>query len=157
MSDIQTQNVNDDPNKQWREYVLTPETLPEDCQDFLDTHSSKGKVSRAGLLELKESIGVSVPYQICPRRVKKILRMITDDAELPRGLFKTKVSYQSALCNLYIYGYMRDVDQTLIAARNARLLARKRWGDENPEKMKKYAENANAYRKKWFEEYRRNI
>jgi hypothetical protein len=102
------------------------------------TYGTQGTISRAGLLSLKKPIGATVPYEICPRRVKRVLQMIADKAELPIELFKSKASHNSALCNMYIYGYLRDVDQTILAARKARSISRKRWGEDNPDKIKIY-------------------
>jgi hypothetical protein len=127
----------DIPN--WRKTVKCSDALPDHCQTFLDEHAAKFKITTGGLVHLTEPIGVIIPYEICPLRVKKIIRTITPDGQLTRSLFKTKASYQSALCNLHVYGYLQNIDQTLIERRRVRAVARKRWSDENPEAIKRYA------------------
>lgn len=128
----------------WRAKVKFLEGLPKHCVDFLDKHHTNKnlEVSAAGLIRLTDTIGAMVPYEICPQRVKTAIRKITPQGSLPRTAFPRKVLYESALCNLYTYGYLQDVEETVIERRRAISVARKRWCKENPENVKKYIENA---------------
>jgi hypothetical protein len=134
--------------KCWRDKVTSWDALPEHCQEFLDAHHTKFRVTTGGLVHLTESIGVIVPYELAPLRVKKVIRKITPEGELPRSLFKTKMAYQSALCNLYVYGYLGDIDQTILERRRARAVAKKRWASEHPDKIKAYAVQGRKFQEK---------
>jgi hypothetical protein len=127
--------------KDWRKIVKYSDTLPDHCQDFLDEHNFKNMSSK-GMIHLTEPVDTMIPYELCPLRVKNAIRKITSDGKLPLSSFKTKASYQSALCNLHIYGYLQSIDQALVEKRRARSAAKKAWCNENPEAVARYAAHA---------------
>ena len=132
-------------NQNWRDIVVASDLMSEECAAFLDKHGSELKLSKGGLVHLKEPIGEMVPFEICPLRVKKIIKKIQDDGNLPRTLFKTNNSYQLALCNLFIYGYLQDIDKTLLEKRRATALAKRRWSEENPEAIRRYSQQGRKF------------
>jgi hypothetical protein len=132
---------------QWREIVKCPDTVPDHCQEFLDKNECK-TVSSNGTIHLTEPIDAMIPYELCPLRVKNAIRKITSEGKLLRSSFKTKASYQSALCNLHVYGYLQNIDLALLEKRRARASAKRTWCKENPESIARYA----LYAKKMHKE-----
>lgn len=138
----------------WRQNVVDAHLLPDNCQEFLDKYSDRGRVSRVGTILLKSPVGEPVPYELCPLRIRRIIRMVTKDGDLRRDMFKTNVSYKTAMCNLFINGYLDVIPVKLIAQRKKRIAAVTHWSKENPDKMKQYSKNALAYRQKWARQHR---
>lgn len=130
----------------WRNHVYAHELLTLECQTVLDeVEALPGvKISREGLIRITEPIGRMVPYELCPKGIKALLRKITAEGTLPREAFKTNQAYSRALCNLYIYGYMEDVPATLLERRRYHNALKKRWGLDNPEKLAEYRKNAQS-------------
>ena len=139
---------------EWRSKVFFPETYSDECVQFLDEHADKGVLSRSGTFRLKDGIsGATVPYELCPYRVKDILRKINAAGDLPRSAFKTPRSHRTALCNLHIYGYLSDLkDKLLMQKRRVRAQYMKRWARNNRDKLKQYSTNAVKYKMKWRDE-----
>ena len=82
---------------------------PDVCV-FLDKYHTLGKLSKTGTFMLTEPIGAVVPYDILPSRIKRQVNMMP----LDRLKFPSTVSYHAALLNLYTYGYMPQVDMSII-------------------------------------------
>jgi hypothetical protein len=137
------------PTSDWRARVYLPDSYTEDAQDFLDKYTDKGTLSKTGNFRLLEPIGVSVPYELCPPRVKHILQKITVEGELPRSAFPRASGYHTALICLHTYGYLKDLDSALIARKAARRKYHRKWQRSNKDKMKQYNRNAKRYRMKW--------
>ena len=137
----------------WREKVFLPQTYSQIAQDFLDSHANKGVLSRTGNFNLRDNLGVCVPYELCPPRVKRMLQKINAEGDLQRSAFKSPREYRSALVNLHIYGYLHELkDNTLMQKKRMEALYMKRWQRENTEKTRQYASNADKYRRKWRNE-----
>jgi hypothetical protein len=138
------------PASSWRSYVYDAELLSEECQTFLDKHSDKGKVYRSGMIRLRTACGPDLcPYELLPKYVKAMVKKITDEGTMPRTAFKDTHAYKTALCNLYLYGYLTDLDEALPQQRKAHIASRRRWCIEHPNKVKQYMRNAQNYRNKW--------
>ena len=140
------------PNN-WREKVFLPESFSLESQEFLDKHVTKGVLSRTGSFTLKANVGETVPYELCPPRVKRMMQKINDDGDLPRTAFKSQREYQTVLINLHIYGYLQELkDKSLMEKRRIQAAYLKKWGRDNSEATKRIATNANKYRSKWRNE-----
>jgi hypothetical protein len=141
----------------WRDYVHAHEFLSSDCQTFLDKIETmpEVKITRAGLIKLSTPIGKMVPYELCPKYVKVILRKICAKGGLPQKGFATTQAYNRALCNLYIYGYLHDIPETLMERRRYHNILKRRWGLDNPEALKRYKRNAGKFNKNFRAEMSR--
>ena len=94
----------------WKENVACPQRLQMETIEFLDQHADKGKLNRSSTFTIKDSIGAMVPFEILPLKIKKLVTLMP----IKRSQFKTGGCYRYAQLNLYIYGYMPDVDKALI-------------------------------------------
>lgn len=136
----------------WREYVHASEFMPSHLATFLDEVEGQPGVTitRAGLINISKPIPIGmIPYELCPTRVKKLLRGITAEGELPQELFNDKQKYKNALCNLHIYGYLADIPKTLLERRRYVKLLKERWLGKHPEKVQEYKRNAEKFTLKY--------
>jgi hypothetical protein len=72
--------------------------------DFIREYKAKGELSKRGLLRLSDNIGVKVPFDLLPLRVKKLV-----NKEIIKTKFRRLGDYYSAAITLHTYGYNPEV------------------------------------------------
>lgn len=131
----------------WRSIVACPVRLSTVSQTFLDNYASHGILTKYGTFTVQDVIGTLVPFELLPIRVKKYVTMMP----LERRHFKTINSFQLALCNLYKYGYLPDIDKGMLAKQQHWRAYRKQWLVNNPahvnESVKRHTETRNIWLK----------
>lgn len=121
----------------WRSAVVASDRFsPVSCA-FLDKFYTSGKLSKTGTFTLQEPIGVMVPYELLPLRIKRIVNLIPID----RTKFSTMHAFKGAMLNLYIYGYLPDADPSIIANEQHWREIRRNWHIDHPESRRKQASN----------------
>ena len=116
----------------WRTLVAFPQRFsPETCE-FLDKFHTKGKLSRVGTFHVTTEIGNLVPYELLPLKVKRLVNMMP----ISRTHFKGMAQYKSALVNLFLNGYMPDVDKAIITRARYWNEFRRKWQIDNPRSTK---------------------
>ncbi len=129
----------------WRSKVACPDRFSAQTSTFLDKHHLQGKISKTGTFILKNPVGELVPYELLPLRVKKAVNLMP----LSREKIKKLSAFKSSLVNLYIYGYMPDVDQAIVIREQYWREFRRKWHLDHPEAMKKYAKTQSETQFVW--------
>ena len=117
----------------WRSQVAYSDRFDTETCTFLDKFYLVGKLSRAGTFTLQDTVGQLVPYTLLPLRIKRVVNMMP----LERKQFSNIHAYKGAILNLYIYGYLPDADQALIAREQYWRAFRRKWYIDKPETRKK--------------------
>lgn len=129
----------------WSQRVACPERFGTETSEFLDRNYTHGKISKCGTFSIKEPLGELVPYELLPLRVKKAVNLMPID----RSKFKKVQSFKAALVNLFIYGYMPDVDQAIVARERHWRDFRRRWQIDHPESVQNTANKQRAKQIAW--------
>ena len=117
----------------WRTIVAFPQRFAPEVCEFLDQHHTKGKLSKVGTFHLTKDIGALVPYVLCPLKIKKTINMLP----LDRSKFKGMAQFKSALVNMFVYGYLPNVDRAIVERARYWNAFRVRWQIAHPESMAK--------------------
>jgi hypothetical protein len=129
----------------WRSRVACPDRFSAQTSEFLDKHHLQGKITKTGTFILKNPVGELVPYELLPLRVKKAVNLMP----LSRDKIKKMSAFKSSLVNLFIYGYMPDVNQAIVVREQYWREFRRKWQLDHPEAMKKHAKTQSETQFVW--------
>ena len=115
----------------WRSKVAMPGRYDKDVCDFLDANINKGRLSYIGTFWPTEALDEMCPYILTPLRVKKLIM------QLPLSLsqFKTTHKYKSAMCTIHIYGYLLDIERSIIERDRFWSTKKRQWTTGTPENI----------------------
>ena len=145
--------MTDDTTTTWRSTVACADRLSVSSREFLDTYSTKGRISHTCMFWPSEPLPVICPFELVPLNIKKLIMQMP----LDRSKFKTSHTFHSAMVRLYKYGYLPDIKQALVERQKYWTEKRKKWALSNPESIKLTNDKRKDKRIAWFVEHQTSM